>query len=64
MLQVNNLGKHRQIATTMINMKKFASLDSAKTQLTLEFKPTSKKITSAFLEMTISSVFLKEGKAM
>ena len=27
------------------------------------FKPTSKKITSASLEMTITSVFLREGKA-
>lgn len=58
------MGKHRQIATAVINMKKYANLDSTETQLTLEFKPTSKKITSAFLEMTISNVFLKEGKAM
>lgn len=62
-LKVSNLGKHRQIATATLNMKKYASVDSTQNQITLLFKPTSKKITSASLEMTISCVFLREGKA-
>ncbi|KAL4135081.1 hypothetical protein QTP88_006737 [Uroleucon formosanum] len=60
---VSNLGKHRQIAVAVLNMKKHASVDSTQSQITLIFKPTSKKITSASLEMTITSVFLREGKA-
>ncbi|VVC45262.1 EEIG1/EHBP1 N-terminal domain,Domain of unknown function DUF3585,Calponin homology domain [Cinara cedri] len=60
---VNNLGKHRQIAVAMLNMKKYASIDSTQCEITLVFKPVSKKITSASLEMTLSSVFLREGKA-
>ncbi|XP_025415748.1 EH domain-binding protein 1-like protein 1 isoform X3 [Sipha flava] len=60
---VSNLGKHRQIAVAMLNMKKYASVDSTQSQITLVFKPTSKKITSATLEMTLTSVFLREGKA-
>jgi len=60
---VSNLGKHRQIAVAMLNMRKYASVDSTQNQITLVFKPTSKKITSASLEMTITSVFLREGKA-
>lgn len=47
----------------MLNMRKYASVDSTQSQITLVFKPTSKKITSASLEMTITSVFLREGKA-
>lgn len=47
----------------MLNMKKYASVDSTQNQLTLVFKPSSKKITFASLEMTITSVFLREGKA-
>lgn len=57
------MGKHRQIAIAMLNMKKYASIDSTQSQITLVFKPISKKITSASLEMTLSSVFLREGKA-
>lgn len=60
---VNNLGKHRQIAMSTLNMKKYASVDSTQSEITLVFKPTSKKIIFASLEMTISSVFLREGKA-
>ncbi|XP_050529411.1 EH domain-binding protein 1 isoform X2 [Daktulosphaira vitifoliae] len=60
---VSSLGKHRQIACAVINMKKYASVDSSQHQIILDFKPTSKKITSASLEMTLSCVFLREGKA-
>ncbi|XP_050431010.1 EH domain-binding protein 1 isoform X2 [Adelges cooleyi] len=60
---VNHLGKHRQIACAILNMKKYASVDSTQHQITLDFKPTSKKITNASLEMTLSCVFLREGKA-
>ncbi|GLV42585.1 Eps15 homology domain containing protein-binding protein 1 [Carabus blaptoides fortunei] len=56
-------GKRRQIAATNINMKKYASVEPSQHELQLTFKPTTKKITSAKLECTLSCVFLREGKA-
>lgn len=62
-MQVATNGKRRQIAATSINMKKFASIEPSQHELELIFKPTTKKITSAKLECTLSCVFLREGKA-
>lgn len=55
--------KRRPLATAVLNMNKFASIDSTQTQLNLEFKPCTKKIVSASLDLTLSCVFLREGKA-
>ncbi|XP_017772923.1 PREDICTED: EH domain-binding protein 1 isoform X2 [Nicrophorus vespilloides] len=60
---VSPAGKRRQLAVTQINMGKFASIDSTQYPLQLNLKPTTKKITSAKLECTLSCVFLREGKA-
>ncbi|XP_067204675.1 EH domain-binding protein 1 isoform X3 [Linepithema humile] len=60
---VSSTGKRRHVATTNINMKKYATLESSQQQLKLDLKPTSKKIVSATLECTLSCVFLREGKA-
>lgn len=48
---------------TSINMKKYASIEPSQHELQLTFKPTTKKITGAKLECTLSCVFLREGKA-
>ena len=62
-MKVSNTGKRRQIAAANINMKKYASVISAQNELKISLKPTTKKITSATLECTLSCVFLREGKA-
>uniref|UniRef100_A0A224XAX8 Putative ca2+-binding actin-bundling protein n=1 Tax=Panstrongylus lignarius TaxID=156445 RepID=A0A224XAX8_9HEMI len=61
--EVSNIGKRRQLASANVNMRKYASVDSSQHQLNLVLKPISKKIHSASLECTLSSVFLREGKA-
>lgn len=60
---VTPTGKRRQLAVAHVNMRKYASVESTQHQLQLAFKPTSKKITTAKLECTLSCVFLREGKA-
>ncbi|KAK3922498.1 EH domain-binding protein 1 [Frankliniella fusca] len=60
---VSNNGKRRQIASSNVNMKNYASFASSQQPLTVSFRPTTKKIISASLECTLSCVFLREGKA-
>ncbi|KAK4873284.1 hypothetical protein RN001_015313 [Aquatica leii] len=60
---VTSTGKRRQLAMAQVNMRKYASVESSQHQLQLNFKPTSKKVTTAKLECTLSCVFLREGKA-
>ncbi|KAH8401975.1 hypothetical protein KR009_008963 [Drosophila setifemur] len=60
---VTPLGKKRVLANACINMRKYASIESTQQSFTLTLKPVSKKITAASLELTISCVFLREGKA-
>ncbi|XP_076263621.1 EH domain-binding protein 1-like isoform X1 [Rhynchophorus ferrugineus] len=60
---VPSTGKRRQLATAHLNMKKYASVESSQTELQIVFKPTTKKITGAKLDLTLSCVFLREGKA-
>lgn len=57
------MGKRRHLASSNINMRKYASVDSTQHSLQIQFKPLSKKIVSAVLECTLSSVFIREGKA-
>lgn len=57
------MGKKRVLANASINMRKYASIESTQQSFTLALKPVSKKITAASLELTISCVFLREGKA-
>jgi len=63
MEKVPTTGKRRQLATAHLNMKKYASVESSQTELQIVFKPTTKKITGAKLDLTLSCVFLREGKA-
>ncbi|XP_026276335.1 EH domain-binding protein 1 isoform X1 [Frankliniella occidentalis] len=60
---VSSNGKRRQIASSNVNMKNYASFASSQQPLTVSFRPTTKKIISASLECTLSCVFLREGKA-
>ncbi|XP_055857286.1 EH domain-binding protein 1 isoform X2 [Episyrphus balteatus] len=60
---ITQLGKKRVLASASINMRKYASVESTQQSVTLTLKPVSRKITSAELELTISCVFLREGKA-
>ncbi|XP_017049401.1 EH domain-binding protein 1 isoform X2 [Drosophila ficusphila] len=60
---VTPMGKKRVLANASINMRKYASVESTQQSFTLSLKPVSKKITAASLELTISCVFLREGKA-
>ena len=57
------MGKKRVLATSVINMRKYASIESTQQTFTLELKPHTKKIASAHLDLTLSCVFLREGKA-
>lgn len=57
------MGKKRVLASAAINMRKYASIDPTQQSFTLSLKPVSRKISSANLELTLSCVFLREGKA-
>lgn len=60
---VSPLGKKRALATASINMRKYASIESTQQTFAITLRPLTKKITSAEIELTISCVFLREGKA-
>lgn len=57
------MGKKRVLASANINMRKYASIDPTQQSFTLKLKQASRKICSAELELTLSCVFLREGKA-
>jgi hypothetical protein len=44
-------------------MKEFASQIPTQTEVKMRLKPMTKKVVTATLQMTISCVFLREGKA-
>jgi hypothetical protein len=44
-------------------MKKYASATQAKYDMVLKLKPMSVKVVEATLKLTLSCIFLKEGKA-
>ncbi|KAM9836375.1 EH domain-binding protein 1 [Aulostomus maculatus] len=56
-------GHRKVLASADVNMKKFASATPAQYDLTLKFKPLSVKVIEATLKLSLSCVFLKEGKA-
>lgn len=60
---VGPMGKKRALASASINMKKYASIESTQQTFALQLRPITKKIVSAEIELTISCVFLREGKA-
>ncbi|GFO10181.1 EH domain-binding protein 1-like [Plakobranchus ocellatus] len=56
-------GHRKVLASKEVNMKDYASHVPTQTALKLKLKPVSKKVVSATLEVTISCVFIREGKA-
>lgn len=60
---VGPTGKKRALASAPINMKKYASIESTQQTFALQLRPLTKKIVAAEIELTISCVFLREGKA-
>ncbi|XP_052353091.1 uncharacterized protein LOC118369143 isoform X28 [Oncorhynchus keta] len=58
-----NKGHRKVLASVDVNMKRFASATPAQYDLTLKLKPLSVKVVEATLKLTLTCVFLKEGKA-
>ncbi|XP_064207770.1 titin-like isoform X16 [Anguilla rostrata] len=56
-------GHRKVLASVDVNMKKFASATPTQTDLTLKLKPLSVKVVEATLKLSLSCVFLREGKA-
>ncbi|XP_046904831.1 EH domain-binding protein 1-like protein 1 isoform X9 [Hypomesus transpacificus] len=56
-------GHRKVLASADVNMRKFASATPVQFDMTLQFKPVSVKVVEATLKLTLSCVFLKEGKA-
>ncbi|KAL6490473.1 hypothetical protein MHYP_G00008180 [Metynnis hypsauchen] len=56
-------GHRKVLASVDVNMKKYVNATSAQFDLTLKMKPLSVKVVEATLKLTLTCVFLKEGKA-
>ncbi|KAK7176887.1 hypothetical protein R3I93_000970 [Phoxinus phoxinus] len=56
-------GHRKVLASVDVNMKKYASATPAQFDLVLTLKPLSVKVLDAKLKLTLSCIFLKEGKA-
>ncbi len=62
-LQETAKGSRKVLASVDLNMKKFSSATHSQTDLMLKMKPLSVKVVEATLKLSLSCVFLKEGKA-
>ena len=56
-------GRRKPIATASINMADYASTCYSTVDVSLTMKIASKKVLSAKLDLQLSSILLKEGKA-
>ncbi|XP_067112918.1 EH domain-binding protein 1-like protein 1 isoform X4 [Osmerus mordax] len=56
-------GHRKVLASADINMKKFASATPTQTDLNLKLKPLSVKVVEASLKLSLSCIFVREGKA-
>ncbi|XP_015279422.1 PREDICTED: EH domain-binding protein 1-like protein 1 isoform X2 [Gekko japonicus] len=56
-------GQRKVLASVDINLKRFASSIPTQVDLNLKLKPRSVKVVAATLQLTLSCVFLYEGKA-
>ncbi|TTI61485.1 EH domain-binding protein 1-like protein 1 [Bagarius yarrelli] len=56
-------GHRKVLASVDVNMKKFANVTSATFDLMLKLKPLSVKVVDATLKLSLTCIFLKEGKA-
>ncbi|XP_030010707.1 EH domain-binding protein 1 isoform X2 [Sphaeramia orbicularis] len=62
-IEGENKGHRKVLASADINMKRFASPTPTQTDLTLKLKPLSVKVVEATLKLSLSCVFVREGKA-
>ncbi|KAM9332918.1 EH domain-binding protein 1-like protein 1 isoform 4-T4 [Pholidichthys leucotaenia] len=62
-LEGENKGHRKVLASADINLKRFASPTPTQTDLTLNLKPLSVKVVEATLKLSLSCVFVREGKA-
>ncbi|XP_071316248.1 uncharacterized protein ehbp1l1b isoform X3 [Trachinotus anak] len=62
-IEGENKGHRKVLASADINLKKFASPTPTQTDLTLKLKPLSVKVVEATLKLSLSCVFVREGKA-
>ncbi|XP_017276862.1 EH domain-binding protein 1 isoform X16 [Kryptolebias marmoratus] len=62
-LEGENKGHRKVLASADINLKRFASPTPTQTDLTLTLKPLSVKVVEATLKLSLSCVFVREGKA-
>ncbi|XP_043996128.1 EH domain-binding protein 1 isoform X9 [Gambusia affinis] len=62
-LEGENKGHRKVLASADINLKRFASPTLTQTDLTLKLKPLSVKVVEAELKLSLSCVFIREGKA-
>ncbi|XP_029467228.1 EH domain-binding protein 1-like protein 1 isoform X5 [Rhinatrema bivittatum] len=63
LIENESKGQRKVLASVDINMKKFASATPTQTDLKLKLKPRSVKVVAATLQLSLSCVFLHEGKA-
>uniref|UniRef100_A0A3Q3XEP7 EH domain binding protein 1 like 1 n=1 Tax=Mola mola TaxID=94237 RepID=A0A3Q3XEP7_MOLML len=56
-------GHRKLLASCDVNFKKFASATPAQYDITLKLKPLSVKVVEATLKLSLSCIFLREGKA-
>ncbi|XP_030602253.1 EH domain-binding protein 1 isoform X1 [Archocentrus centrarchus] len=62
-IEGENKGHRKVLASVDINLKRFASPTLTQTDLTLKLKPLSVKVVEATLKLSLSCVFIREGKA-
>ncbi|XP_040906821.1 EH domain-binding protein 1-like protein 1 isoform X6 [Toxotes jaculatrix] len=62
-IEGENKGHRKVLASADINLKRFASPMPTQTDLTLKLKPLSVKVVEATLKLSLSCVFVREGKA-
>uniref|UniRef100_A0A8C7Z4W0 EH domain-binding protein 1-like protein 1 n=1 Tax=Oryzias sinensis TaxID=183150 RepID=A0A8C7Z4W0_9TELE len=62
-IEGENKGHRKVLASADINLKRFASPTPTQTDLTLNLKPLSVKVVEATLKLSLSCVFVREGKA-
>lgn len=60
---ISRNGRRKILASKPINMTHFATHIPSQNTITLQLKPTSKKVKEASLHLTLSCLFLREGKA-
>jgi len=58
-------GKHKDkvIASQLVNLKLFATIVPSQSQIEVHLQPSSSKVVFATLHLTLSCVFLRQGKA-